>query len=198
MPAAATSDKHALFTEWVQKHTSELLRFARNRVKDPAVADDLVQLALVSAWETMDRFAGDSSPRTWLFAILKHKLADHYRKVYREGIKVSGTDTMGDDPSETLFVPNGHWHAEHRPQSEEDVFQEDDENEKLDRALRHCLDALPENWRSVVEMKYLHDKDSDAIREAMGLSEANYWQQVHRAKLKLRACIEGRLLRKQK
>ena len=199
MPAAEkTSAQHALFTEWVQKHTSELLRFARNRVKDPAVADDLVQLTLVSAWETMDRFAGDSSPRTWLFAILKHKLADHYRKVYREGIKVSGTEPVGDDPSKTLFVPNGHWHAEHRPQSEVDVFQEEDENENLDRALRHCLDALPEHWRSVVEMKYLHDKDSDAIREAMGLSEANYWQQVHRAKLKLRACIEGRLHRKPK
>lgn len=194
--ATRTSTQQKEFAEWVRVHTGDLLRFARNRVKDPAVADDLVQLTFVSAWETLDRFAGDSSPRTWLFAILKHKLADHYRKAYREGIKVSGTETMGDDPSATLFVPNGHWHSDHRPQHEEDVFQEDDENEKLDRALRHCLDALPEQWRSVVEMKYLLDKDSDAIREAFGLSEANYWQQVHRAKLKLRACIEARLTRK--
>lgn len=194
--AEKTPAQQTQFAEWVRVHTSDLLRFARNRVRDPAVADDLVQLTFVSAWETLDRFAGDSSPRTWLFAILKHKLADHYRKAYREGIKVSGTETMGDDPSETLFVPNGHWHSDHRPQHEEDVFQEDDENEKLDRALRHCLDALPEQWRSVVEMKYLLDKNSDAIREAFGLSEANYWQQVHRAKLKLRACIEDRLIRK--
>lgn len=193
---AKTSTKRVQFTEWVGAHTADLLRYARNRVKDPAVADDLVQLTFVSAWETIDRFAGESSPRTWLFAILKHKMADHYRKVYREGIKVSGTETAGDDPSQTLFVSDGHWHADHRPQYEEDVFREDDESEKLDRALRHCLDALPEQWRGVVEMKYLLDKDSAAIREAFGLSEANYWQQVHRAKLKLRACIEDRLIPK--
>lgn len=196
MPTGTATEKHARFTAWVQQHTGELLRFARNRVKDPAVADDLVQLTFVSAWETMDRFAGDSSPRTWLFAILKHKVADHYRKVYREGLKVSGTERMGDDPSETLFDAIGHWHADHAPQQAADVFRDDDTNEKLDRALRHCLDALPERWRTVVEMKYLLDKDSDAIREALGLSETNYWQQVHRAKLKLRSCIEERLIRK--
>lgn len=184
--AVATSEKHALFTNWVRQYTGELLRFARNRVKDPEVANDLVQLALVSAWETMDRFAGESSPRTWLFAILKHKLADHYRKAYREGIRVSGTDVLGDDPGATQFNAHGHWQQRPDP-------LEEDENEKLDRALRHCLDALPEHWRSVMEMKYLMEKDSDAIRESMGLSEANYWQQVHRAKLKLRTCIEGRI-----
>ena len=193
--ATRTSTQHDLFTGWVREHTGDMQRFARNRVKDPAVADDMVQIAFVSAWRTMDRFEGNSSPRTWLFAILKHKLADHYRKVYREGIKVSGMEVAGDDPSETLFVPNGHWHTDHRPQLEQDVFQENDRNEKLDRALRHCIDALPDRMRSVIEMKYLLDKDSKAIREALDLSETNMWQQVHRAKLKLRACIEESLNR---
>ena len=196
MPTATATDKQKQFAEWVRAHTGDLQRFARNRVKDPDVADDLVQLTFVSAWETLDRFAGDSSPRTWLFAILKHKLADHYRKAYREGIKVSGIEAMGDDPTETLFAKDGHWHEDHWPAQRPDVFGDDDENEKLDRALRHCLDALPERWRSIMEMKYLMDTDSNAIREAMGLSETNYWQQVHRAKLKLRACIEDRLIPK--
>lgn len=190
--ASAPPEQQARFASWVRAYTPDLLRFARNRVKDPAIADDLVQLTFVSAWETLDRFAGDSSPRTWLFAILKHKLADHYRKAYREGIKVSGTEMMGDDPSGTPFAPGGHGH---RPPQEEDTFHENDAKEELDRALRHCLDALPEHWRSVMEMKYLLDKDSDAIREALGLSEANYWQQVHRAKLRLRSCIEEKLAR---
>ncbi len=191
MSVADTSEKRALFTGWVHQHTPDLLRFARNRVKDPSVADDLVQLALVSAWETMDRFAGDSSPRTWLFAILKHKLADHYRKVYREGQRLSGTERLDDDPMATPFAQNGHWNADHIPTAG-GIFGEEDDSEKLDRALRHCLEALPERFRTVLEMKYLLNKDSEAIREALGLSETNFWQQVHRAKLKLRACIQGR------
>ncbi|HRH36789.1 MAG TPA: sigma-70 family RNA polymerase sigma factor [Flavobacteriales bacterium] len=194
MPSAAerTKEQHTTFAGWVRTHTGELARYARNRVKEPAVADDLVQLTFVSAWETMHRFAGDSSVRTWLFAILKHKLADHYRKQYREGIKVSGTERLGDDPADALFVNDGHWHADHFPSGGDDIFQ-DDTSEKLDRALRHCLDALPERFRTVVEMKYLMDQDSDAIRDALGLSETNYWQHVHRAKLKLRDCIQGRI-----
>ncbi|MBL0128065.1 MAG: sigma-70 family RNA polymerase sigma factor [Flavobacteriales bacterium] len=195
--ATRTSAQEALFSQWVREHTGDLQRFARNRVKDPATADDLVQIAFVSAWKTMERFEGNSSPRTWLFAILKHKLADHYRKAYREGIKVSGMEAVGDDPSGTLFVPSGHWHTDHRPQLVQDVFQEEDLNEKLDRALRKCMDALPERMRSVIEMKYLLSKDSAAIREALELSETNMWQQVHRAKLKLRACIEERLTKPQ-
>lgn len=187
------AERKSVFEGWVKAHTADLLRFARNRVKDAEAADDLVQLALVSAWETMDRFQGDSSPRTWLFAILKHKLMDHYRRAYREGMRLSGNEAEADDRAESLFNANGHWQSDHAP-SELAAFRNDDEAEKLDRALRHCLDALPERWRAVVEMKYMKEMDGTSIQEALGLSETNYWQQVHRAKLRLRECIEGRLL----
>ena len=194
--ATKTSAQQTQFAEWVRVHTGDLLRFARNRVKDPAVADDLVQLTFVSAWETLDRFAGDSSPRTWLFAILKHKLADHYRKVYREAAALSGSELENDLLGNDLFERNGHWKRDRSTDADIQAFAEEDEKERVDRALRHCLDLLPPHWRSAIEMKYLLEKDSTAIREALGLSETNYWQQVHRAKLKLRACIEDRLIRK--
>ncbi|MBK7945434.1 MAG: sigma-70 family RNA polymerase sigma factor [Flavobacteriales bacterium] len=109
------AESRKLFEQWVKQHSADLLRFARNRVKDPDIADDLVQLTLVSAWETMRRFAGESSPRTWLFAILKHKLMDHYRKAYREGMKVSGEVADADEPDAMIFDPNGHWLAQHAP-----------------------------------------------------------------------------------
>ena len=102
-------DKAKQYSEWVVAYTNELVRFARSRVKDDATADDLVQLTFVSAWETLDRFEGNSSPRTWLYAILKHKLADHYRKVYREGKHVSGKEIADDDLSESLFDEGGIW-----------------------------------------------------------------------------------------
>jgi RNA polymerase sigma-70 factor (ECF subfamily) len=180
------------FEEWVKAHTADLFRFARNRVKDPDDAEDLVQVALVSAWESLDRYQGESSPRTWLFAILKHKLLDHYRKSYREAERLSGRESGSDDPVEQFFDQEGHWNSGHAPKDIA-LFHQDDQSEKLDRALRHCLDALPEHLRAAVEMKYLQDMEGARIQEALGLSEANYWQQVHRAKLKLRACIEQRL-----
>lgn len=190
--APDTKERHRNFAGWVKTHTADLLRYASARVKEKAVAEDLVQLTFVAAWETMDRFAGDSSPRTWLFAILKHKLADHYRRVYREGTPVSGIDLSNDEEPGRYFTTNGHWDGTHAP-AEAAAFDDEDQHERLDRALRHCLDALPPHWRSAVEMKYLMNKDSAKIQETLGLSETNYWQQLHRAKLKLRACIQSRL-----
>ena len=181
------------FTGWVKAHTSDLLRYCRSRVKDDATAEDIVQLTCMSAWGTMDRFARESSPRTWLFAILKHKLADHYRKVYREAAALSGSELENDLLGNDLFERNGHWKRDRSTDADIQAFAEEDEKERLDRALRHCLDLLPPHWRSAIEMKYLLEKDSTAIREALGLSETNYWQQVHRAKLKLRRCIQDRI-----
>ena len=181
------------FTGWVKAHTSDLLRYCRSRVKDDATAEDIVQLTCMSAWGTMDRFARESSPRTWLFAILKHKLADHYRKVYREAAALSGSELENDLLGNDLFERNGHWKRDRSTDSDIQAFAEEDEKERVDRALRHCLDLLPPHWRSAIEMKYLLEKDSTAIREALGLSETNYWQQVHRAKLKLRRCIQDRI-----
>ena len=181
------------FTGWVKAHTSDLLRYCRSRVKDDATAEDIVQLTCVSAWGTMDRFARESSPRTWLFAILKHKLADHYRKVYREAAALSGSELENDLLGNDLFERNGHWKRDRSTDADIQAFAEEDEKERVDRALRHCLDLLPPHWRSAIEMKYLLEKDSTAIREALGLSETNYWQQVHRAKLKLRRCIQDRI-----
>jgi RNA polymerase sigma-70 factor (ECF subfamily) len=42
-------------------------------------------------------------------------------------------------------------------------------------------------------MKFLHDKDAELICAELGISNTNYWQQIHRAKVRLRSCIEGLL-----
>lgn len=186
--------RQKLMAGWVHSHTNDLLRYVRSRVKDEATAEDLVQLTFVSAWQTMDKFAEQSSHRTWLFSILKHKLADHYRKVYREGKHVSGLELSSDEADENTFTSNGHWDQAHAPTNDPDAFRDAD-NERLDRALRHCLDLLPDKLRSAVEMKYLKERDSEAIQAELGISATNYWQQLHRAKLKLRECIQGRVSR---
>ena len=107
----APADDSATEVEaWVREHTSDLLRFAAARVKEREVAEDLLQLTLMAAWTSRDRFAQQSSPRTWLFSILKNKIADHYRKAYRDPV-VHGSDLQMDD----RFQEDGHWAPQHRP-----------------------------------------------------------------------------------
>ena len=69
---------------WVDKYGDFLYRYALLRIKDPATAEDLVQETFLAALKARRAFKGRSSARTWLIAILKHKIVDHIRKRVRE------------------------------------------------------------------------------------------------------------------
>ena len=69
---------------WVDSYGDFLYRFALSRVKDPSIAEDLVQETFLAALRARENFKRRSSGRTWLIAILKHKIVDHIRKKIRE------------------------------------------------------------------------------------------------------------------
>ena len=75
---------------WVDQYGDFLYRFVSSRVKDPSVAEDLVQETFLAALKARENFKGRSTARTWLTAILKHKIVDHIRKRVRE----QSTDTI--------------------------------------------------------------------------------------------------------
>ena len=69
---------------WVQEYGDILFGFAVARVRDRASAQDLVQETFLAALKAGESFAGRSTERSWLFGILRNKLADYYRLQYRE------------------------------------------------------------------------------------------------------------------
>src|SRR5207247_8176213 len=69
---------------WVDEHGDVLYRYALARVRKPDLAQDLVQETFLAAIRGHEKFAGQSSVRSWLCGILKHKLCDYYRKLGRE------------------------------------------------------------------------------------------------------------------
>ena len=83
---------------WVDQHGDSLFRFALSRVQDPETAADLVQETFLAALRLRDAYAGRSSVRTWLTAILKHKIADCHRRVGRELSFQEGQAIRGRDP----------------------------------------------------------------------------------------------------
>jgi RNA polymerase sigma-70 factor, ECF subfamily len=69
----------------LQEQRSYLLRYAMLQLRDPHLAEDVVQETLLVAVESRDKFSGQSTLRTWLTGILKHKILDLRRKQQREG-----------------------------------------------------------------------------------------------------------------
>ena len=72
--------------DWVDRYGETLYRFALVRVKDPVVAEDLVQETFLAALRGRENFQGRSSLKSWLVAILKHKIVDHIRKSVKETV----------------------------------------------------------------------------------------------------------------
>ncbi len=92
---------------WVDQHGDSLYRFALSRVQDPETAADLVQETFLAALRIREAYAGRSSVRTWLTAILKHKIADCHRRVGREQRFQESQGT--EDATRGMFDGRGHW-----------------------------------------------------------------------------------------
>lgn len=180
--------------DWVEQHGDDMYRWAIHKTSDKDTAADLVQDTFVAAHLAINKFKGKSSPKTWLFSILNRKIIDFHRRKFKEStISISrlnaGMD--GGDVIETFFDSEGGWRNEKSPLTWHETEGHLLDNMEFKDVLSACMQDLPEHWNVAVQLKYLEGKDGKDICQELGISSSNYWQILHRAKLKLRLCIEN-------
>lgn len=175
---------------WVKEYGDSLYSWALHKTSSQVVAEDLVQDTFLSAFQNLDKFKGNSSPKTWLFSILNNKIIDHYRKASKKEILASTEESkMQFDATESFFSEDGSWKPEHVStewSSNGSLLDDEDFN----RIMEICMDDLPGNWRQAVSLKYLFEKDAKEICQELNITLSNYWQVIHRAKLLLKKCLE--------
>lgn len=172
---------------WVDEHGDLLYRFALLRVKDPHVAEDLVQETLISALEGIDGFRGGSAVRTWLVGILKHKIYDYFRKSSRE---VATSDLSGRNEETDAGMVDRLLRAAGRQQQWHEDPDKLVENNAFWEAFSSCLAALPENARRAFAMRELDDLATEEICKILGITSTNLWVILHRARARLRDCLD--------
>jgi RNA polymerase sigma-70 factor (ECF subfamily) len=141
----------------------QLLGFAMARLRDRERAEDAVQDALLAGLESLHRFVGGSSLRTWLTGILKHKIADILRRTPRE------------EPAEPDELPS----AEGCPESTL-------ERRRFAAALERSLQALPPTAREVFLLSEVHGLETREIGARLAMSDGHCWVALHRARKRLR------------
>ncbi|MFY0254522.1 sigma-70 family RNA polymerase sigma factor [Chitinophaga sp. 30R24] len=195
-PAAPHSGIPSITTcnpaEWVQLYADELFTFACMKVLDQGVAQDLVQDTFLSALQAREQFRGESSEKTWLLAILKNKIIDHFRRSNKNRIILSIDEGhSGDsDPRHFFFHENGHWRKEMAPQPWVQDSSYKQEQADFMNILRACIRKLSGIGKTVIHQKYLEEKRTADICNELSITSSNYWVIIHRAKLQLRACLE--------
>ena len=177
---------------WVDQYGDFLYHFTLSRIKDPSIAEDLVQETFLAALKARKNFQGRSTARTWLIAILKHKIVDHIRKQVREHTsdKVeSMLNTAANDPVDSSFNDEGDWRI--RPSKwAVDHMKLYEQKEFMD-ILYHCLGELPQRQAEAFMMREIDGLSTEEICKVLNISATNSWVMLYRARMWLRRCLEN-------
>ena len=163
-PAAAASIAD------VVAHRAYLVRFAMRRLRDPMLAEDAVHDVFEAVLSGRASFAGRSALRSWLTAVLKHKIVDTMRRSPLH----DSLDEREDGEAESRDV------ASLLPGPEEVVEQ----RELLARALAG-IEALPPGLRDAIRLRAIEERSAEAACRELGISEENLFVRVHRARKRL-------------
>lgn len=174
----------------IEQVRCQMLSFARRQLRDDPLAEDAVQEAMTGALRNGLNFRGEAALKTWMFAILKNKIADIIRHRTRQR-QLEDTMSLRDVPNErpAVFDARGFWVRHEKPvrwQDPEAAF----ENAQFWRVFDACLDHLPPRQSRVFMMREFLDLEAATICIELAISSSNLHVLLHRARLGLRRCLE--------
>ena len=164
-----------------------LLRYARLQLRNDAWAEDAVSETMLAALSKPQSFSNRSQLKTWLVGILKHKIIDVLRQHRREVCLQQDEDDGGDEPDALIFKADGHFAV--RPADWGDPEQELNSRQFFE-VLEACADRLPAAMARVFMMREWLELPTEEICKELGLTATNLYVQLHRARLRLRECLE--------
>ena len=173
-------------SKWLADYGDTLYRYAFARVRSETIAEDLVQETLLAGLQNLERFNQQAAVSTWLVAILKNKLLDHWRKVGHE--HTFSIDSLWDeDLMRYQFDQNGHWQVElidwGTPESNFDQHE-------FWEIFTQCQSRLPKHMAELLSLR-MDGVSTEECCEILALKNANQlWVTLSRARMKLRQCLD--------
>ncbi|ATA88600.1 RNA polymerase subunit sigma [Capnocytophaga stomatis] len=173
--------KEEQITQWIEIYSKALLNRALYLVSDKEDAADIVQEVFLVAYTSFDSFQGKSSPLTWLYNILRNKIADFYRSKYKNPVNTNLSD---------FFDKEGSWADQSVLNFWQEISENSSEKEDFSRVLEECIEKLPPRWKILVKLYYLEEKKTEVVCQEMEISTTNLWKILQRSRLQLRKCLE--------
>jgi RNA polymerase sigma-70 factor (ECF subfamily) len=170
-------------------HRGAMLRFARRKIRDEALAEDTVQDALLAALSSRHSFQGQSAVRTWLIGILNHKIQDAFRREtrYVKLDAIADENADGDDRLERAATA-------HQAEDTDDVDpMREVARRRMHEALVTEVERLPEGLKSVFMMQAIEGVATADVCKQLNITEANVWVRLHRARKRLAERLEEHL-----
>ena len=170
----------------------QMLRFATLQLGDSHRAEDAVQEALAGALRNQSQFRGEAAFKTWMFSILRRKIADVLRKQAREpeAVKLLGETAAAEDFS-GLFDDTDHWSEDTMPSAWR-APDEACEEAAFWVIFEACLTDMPEVQARYFMMREFLGLATKEICASNDIKENNLNVVLYRARVRLRECLSIR------
>jgi RNA polymerase sigma-70 factor (ECF subfamily) len=168
MAAYALGDERA-FRVLFERHAPALRRAVRRRVDSEDDARDIVQQTLLNVHRARDAFDPQRKLRPWLFAIAMNMVREHHRRAGRRREYPLEAHHL-----QTSFEP---------PRVAQQLQAAD--------SLRVAMEALLDNQREVIELRWWQDRSYEEISDMVGASVSAVRVRAHRGYQRLRGALEA-------
>ena len=164
------NDQKSLFMNWLDEHSSSIVKVARAYTLTSEECQDLAQEILLQAWRSLPKFEGKASAATWFYRVALHTAMNWHRK---------------DKPRR----------SRQQPLLEVQVSAPDDAEQSQHRdtveQLYKAIHQLPKTDAALV-LLYLDELSYREIAEVLGISAGNVGVKLNRAKKALGELMNGK------
>ena len=164
---------------WMPEYGQMLWRYTLCKVRDPDLAEEILQETYTSAIGSIQNFKGACSEKTWLFTILKHKISDHFRSLkirYERLAAVCGDQIPGCSAlsGRSIFL---------------DPCQEY-ETKEFFKIVQCALSELPRQMAQTFYLYELKGLAKEDICRLMDIKTVNFYVTLSRARKRIRSYLE--------
>ena len=159
--STATQERKRRFEKLVAVLHKDMYRYAAWLSRDPGIAEDVCQEALLRAWKSLDALRDDAAAKQWVLTIVRRENARWFERKRLETVDVDNLT-----PAQSAMVAEGH-----------DTDTDD---------MRAALYALDDDYREPLVLQVLLGHSTNEIAELMGIKPGAVLTRLHRARHKLR------------
>lgn len=166
------------FAELVELYKDKLYHLAYRMLNQSHEAEDIVQETFLRVYTNLHRYDETQKFSTWIYRIATNLCIDRLRK-RKPNYSLDAEMPEGEGADWYSLLPSD----QATPESEV-VLSEMQEH------IRAAIDTLPEKYKSVVILRYLHDMSLQEIGDVLGMPVTTVKTRVHRGREFLRKKLE--------
>ena len=159
--SSAETARRQKFDRVVAVFHADMYRYAAWLSRDKAIAEDVVQEALLRAWKSLDALRDDVAAKQWLLTIVRRENARYFERRRLETVDIDNLTA-----SQAALIAEA-------------------PNEELND-LREAIYELEDDYREPLVLQVLMGYSTNEIGELMGLKQGAVLTRLHRARLKLK------------